>query len=174
MNQKTPYLPYLFDTLLATQPWNFSFLRYLRQILDVFCRPERARDYEISQNWRRSQCHKTKTVKYWEGALSQIIHNIITYVHAKFQVNTSKFWGDVFLERDFSSGPVRRRKKRIKPPWQNEQSEKDEIFRGYSLKANCGTCAKKSNQIPCICVKLWFAIIPHFHIIEAPPEVHFT
>ena len=56
-------------------------------------------------------CHKTKTAKYSEGAISQINHNIITYVHAKFQVNTSKFWGDVFLERDFSSGPVRRAQK---------------------------------------------------------------
>ena len=52
-------------------------------------------------------CHKTKTAKYSEGAISQINHNIITYVHAKFQVNTSKFWVDVFLELDFSSGPVR-------------------------------------------------------------------
>jgi hypothetical protein len=36
-------------------------------------------------------------------------------------------------------------KKRRKPPRQNDRSEKDEICRGKSLKANCGTCAKKSN-----------------------------
>ena len=63
---------------------------------------------DFSKLTTTSQCHKTKTAKYSEGAFSQINHNTITYVHAKFQVNTSKFWVDVFLERDFSSGPVRR------------------------------------------------------------------
>ena len=50
------------------------------------------------------------------------------------------FWN--VISRPVPSGA---RKKRRKPPRQNDRSEKDEICRGKSLKANCGTCAKKSN-----------------------------
>ena len=59
--------------------------------------------WPISQNSRHPKCDKTKTVKYLESALGHIIHNINVHVHAKIQVNTSKFWVDVFLKRDFPS-----------------------------------------------------------------------
>ena len=79
------------------------------------------------------------------------------------------FWN--VISRQAPSGVA---KKRTWLSRKNERSEKDEIRRGKSLRAQRRTCAKKSNKNQCICIKLGFAMLPLIHIIEVPPEVHFT
>ena len=163
----------------ATDGCVFNVLRYLLEMLWAFRQSVRVRDYEIPRNWQYEKCRKTKTAKYWEGAFGWIIRNIITYLHAKFHGKKTKFWVDVFLKRDFATGPrpgpVRRSEISFSAAATKRLIRKRRNFQGWEAVGQLWHTCKKNKENPMYMHdKLWFTTPPHFHIIEPPPESHFT
>ena len=91
-------------------------------------------------------------------------------MHAKFQVNSSKIWVDVFLERDFPSGSVRRHEKTYLAVAKKRAIRKRRNSQGEESACPASHLCKKKLQKPMYMHKIRVCNVTTYSYNRGPPR----
>ena len=91
-------------------------------------------------------------------------------MHAKFQVNSSKIWVDVFLERDFPSGSVRRHEKTYSAVAKKRAIRKRRNSQGEESACLASHLCKKKQHKPMYMHKIRVCNVTTYSYNRGPPR----